>query len=71
MSSKGGDMDETTSYASKARTEMVHRILERLRNEAFELARDIGVESLTAPSGLRSLVEKMREIVFPRATEEA
>ena len=50
---------------------MVHRILEGLRDEAFELARDIGVESLTAPGGLRSFVEKMREIVFPRATKEA
>ena len=64
-------MDETSSYASKARTEMVHRVLEGLRDEAFELAKDIGVESLTAPGGLRSFVEKMREVVFPRATEEA
>ena len=65
-------MDETTSYASKVRTEMVHRVLEGLRDEAFELARDIGVESLTAPGGLRFFVEKMREVVFPRrATEEA
>ena len=63
MSSKDGDMDETTSYASKARTEMVHRVLEGLQGEAFELAR--------APGGLRSFVEKMREVVFPRATEEA
>ena len=68
LSSKSGDMDETTSYA---RTEMVHRILEGLRDEAFELARDMGVESLTAPGGLRSFVEKMREVVFPCATEEA
>ena len=71
VSSQDGDMDETSSYASKARTEMVHRVLEGLRDEAFELARDIGVESLTAPGGLRSFVEKMREVVFPCATEEA
>ena len=32
---------------------------------------EISVESLTAPGGLRSFVEKMREVVFPRATEEA
>ena len=30
VSSKDGDMDETSSYASKARTEMVHRVLEGL-----------------------------------------
>ena len=71
VSSRDGDMDEATSYASKARTETVHRVLEGLRDEAFELARDIGVESLTARGGLRSFVEKIREVVFPRATEEA
>ena len=49
-------MDETTSYACEARTEMVLRILEGLRDEALELARDIGVESLTAPGG--SFVEQ-------------
>ena len=64
-------MDETMSYACKARTEMVHRILQGLRDEAFELPRDIGVESLTAPGGLRSFVENMREFLFPRTTEEA
>ena len=37
---------------------MVHRVLEGLRDEAFELARDIGVESLTAPGGFRSLWRK-------------
>ena len=39
-------MDESTPYAVKARTEMVDRVLEGLRDEAFELARDIGIESL-------------------------
>ncbi|OLP81349.1 hypothetical protein AK812_SmicGene38127 [Symbiodinium microadriaticum] len=42
----------------------------RLRVEAFELARDIGIESLTAPGGLGAFIGKMRSIVFPRATEE-
>ena len=37
-------MDESTPYAVKARTEMVHRVLEGLRDEAFELARDIGID---------------------------
>ena len=52
MSSKSGDMDECSSYACKERTEMVHRVLDGLRDDAFEPARDIGVESLTAPGGI-------------------
>eukprot|EP00439_Symbiodinium_sp_Y106_P069754 s8_g12.t1 len=55
-------MDESTPYAVKARTEMVHGVLEGLRDEAFELARDIGIESLTAPGGLRNFI--MRNVVF-------
>ena len=45
---------------------MVYRILEGLREEAFELARDIGIESLTAPGGLRAFMDKMRSFVFPK-----
>ena len=50
---------------------MVHRVLEGLRDEAFELARDIGIESLTAPGGLRNFITQLRNVVFPRAAEEA
>ena len=46
-------------------------MLEGLREEAFELARDIGVDVLTQPGGLRKFVEKLRDVVFPRASEEA
>ena len=63
-------MDESTSYAIKARTEMVHKVLEGLRDEAFELAWDIGIEALTAPGGLRDFISRMRNVVFPRAAEE-
>ena len=62
---------ESTPYAVKLRTEMVHRVLEGLRDEALELARDIGIESLTGPGGLDDFINRMREVVFPRATEEA
>ena len=58
-------MDESSPYAVKARTEMVHRVLEGLRDEAFELARDIGIESLPAPGGLRNFITQMRNVVFP------
>ena len=50
---------------------MVQKVLEGLREEAFELARDIGVDVLTQPGGLRKFVEKLRDVVFPRASEEA
>ena len=50
---------------------MVQKVLEGLRDEAFELARDIGVVVLTQPGGLRKFVDKLRDVVFPRASEEA
>ena len=62
---------ELAPASTKARTEMVHRVLEGLRDDAFDLARDMGVEALTAPGGLRRYIAKLREMVFPRAAEEA
>ena len=35
------------------------------------VARDIGVDVLTQPGGLRKFVDKLRDVVFPRASEEA
>ena len=67
----GDDLDELSASATQARSEMVQKVLEGLREEAFELARDIGVDVLTQLGGLRKFVEKLRDIVFPRASEEA
>ena len=67
----GDDLDELSASATQAKTEMVQKVLEGLREEAFELARDIGVDVLTQPGGLRKFVEKLRDTVFPRASEEA
>ena len=64
-------LDGLTATATQARTEMVQKVLEGLRDEAFELAHDIGVDVLTQPGRLRKLVEKLRDVVFPRASEEA
>ena len=64
-------LDEMTATATQARTEMVQKVLEGLRDEAFELARDIGADVLTQPGGLRKFVDKLRDVVFPRASEEA
>ena len=68
---KGDDLDELSASATQARTEMVQKVLEGLREESFELARDIGVDVLTQPGGLRKFVKKLRDVVFPRASEEA
>ena len=68
---KGDDLDELSASATQARTEMVQKVLEGLREEAFELARDIGVDVLTQPGGLRKFVKKLRDVVFRRASEEA
>ena len=56
---------------SKLRTEMAHKVLEGLGNDAFELARDMGIEAITVPGGLRKFIEQLRSVVFPRAAEEA
>ena len=64
-------LDELTATATQARTEMVQKVLEGLRDEACELARDIGVDVLTQPGGLRKFVDKLHDVVFPRASEEA
>ena len=50
---------------------MVQKLLEGLREQAFELARHTGFDVLTQPGGLQKLVDKLRDVVFPRASEEA
>ena len=62
-------LDESTASATQARTEMVLKGLEGLREEAFELACDIGVDVLTQPGGLRKFVDQLPDVVFPRASE--
>ena len=51
-------LDELTASATQARTEMVQRVLEGLREEVLEPARDIGVDVLTQPGGLRKFIDK-------------
>ena len=63
-------LDELTATATQARTEMVQKVLEGLRDEAFEKARDIGADVLTQHGGLRQFIDKLRDVVFPRASEE-
>ena len=53
------------------RSVLVNKIVEGLRGDAFLLARDLGLETLSRPGGLERLVEVIRNHVFPRALEES
>ena len=64
-------LDELTAAATQARTGVVQKVLEGLREAAFELTCDIGADVLTQPGGLRKFVDKLRDVVFPCASEEA
>ena len=64
-------LDELTASATQARTEMVQKVLKGLREEALEPARDIVVDVLTQAGGLRKFEDTLRDVVFPRASEEA
>ena len=63
--------DKKSDDDTHDRSSLVHRVLEGLRGDAFLVARDMGLETLVAKGGLDELVERIRKMVFPRATEEA
>ena len=56
---------------AKERTLLVSKIMEGLRGDAFLVAQDLGVAALIADNGIRTLIHKLKESVFPRASEEA
>ena len=56
---------------SSDRTSIVHKVLEGLRGDAFLVARDLGLEKLFSPGGLDLLVDRIRTMVFPRASEHS
>ena len=60
-------LDELSASATQARAGMVHKVSEGLRDEAFKLARDIGVDGLSQAGGLRNFVNRLRSIVSPRS----
>ena len=45
--------------------------IEGLRGDAFAIARDVGLDQLTAPGGLEHLITQIKAHVFPRAQAEA
>ena len=63
MRAKGTKKEELPNLSS--------RIIQGLRDDAFLVAADIGVEELTKEEGVETLVEAMRNLVFPFKEEEA
>ena len=53
------------------RSALVTKVVEGLRGDAFLIARDLGLETLTREGGFEYLVERIKSHVFHRAEEEA
>ena len=53
------------------RSALVNKIVEGLRGDAFLIARDLGLETLTQEGALEQLAERIKSHVFPRAQREA
>ena len=70
-SPKSTKSEKKTGEELADRSSLVHRVLEGLRGDAFLFARDMGLDALATRGGLDELVERIRKMVFPRATEEA
>ena len=52
---------------STDRSVLVNKIVEGLRGDAFLLARDVGLETLSQLGGLEQLIEAIGNHVFPTA----
>ena len=72
-SSEGATTRSKTIEADiiKDRTNLMSKVMEGLRGDAFLVARDMGINALVADGGLRELVRRIKQSVFPRASEEA
>ena len=68
---KSGKSEKKFDEDIADRSSLVHRVLEGLRRDAFLFARDMGLDALAAKGGLDELLERIRKMVFPRATAEA
>ena len=55
----------------KDRTKTVARIVENLRGEALTVAMDVGLDALTADGGITTLIDRVREHIFPIRRDEA
>ena len=59
------------SSSDDGSVETVLRVMEGLRGDAFQKAKDFGIAALSAPGGLRTLIAEIRGMVFPLGTLEA
>ena len=51
--------------------EAVLKVMEGLRGDAFQKAKDLGIVALSGPDGLRTLIKEIKAMVFPLGTLEA
>ena len=63
MRARGTKPEDLPTLASK--------VIQGLKDDAFLVAADIGVDVLTQEDGVDILVEAMRDLVFPFKEEEA
>ena len=63
--------DDDKELEAEQRMETVLRVLEGLRGDAIQKAKDLGVAALSAKGGLERLVEEIKVMVFPLGTLEA
>jgi len=63
--------DDDEELEAEQRMETVLRVLEGLRGDAFQKAKDLGVAALSAKGGLERLVEEIKLMVFPLGALEA
>ena len=63
------DGDEEKDMSSYV--EMVQRVMEGLRGDAFLIARDLGLSEILKKDGMQTLIERIRSHVFPLKGHEA
>ena len=61
-SKKAKDKDDIEADILRVRSELIHRVLEGLRG---------GLDKLTQEHGITDLMDAIKKVVFPRASEEA
>ena len=62
---------ESSSDGDDGAVDTVLRVMEGLRGDAFQKAKDIGIATLSGPGGLRTLISEIKAMVFPLGTLEA
>ena len=68
---RGRDQDGDSEEVDDGRMETVLKVLEGLRGDAFQKAKDLGIAKLGEKNGLQVLIDEIKRMVFPLGTQEA